>query len=262
MFGRITPVVKYLLVINLAIFGIGFLIPFNFSYFFGLHYIFAESFQPWQLLTYMFLHGGLMHIFSNMFGLFIFGPLLEQVLGSKRFLMFYLICGVGAGVLNFGITYWELNNQEKALNTYVAEPTPDGFVYYMSKYEPQVYRRINMDFLDAYEENPTDKRYQKESIEAAQTTFEQRINIPTVGASGAIFGLLVAFALIFPNLEMMMLFFPVPIKAKYLVSLYVLYELYASFGYAGASNIAHFAHVSGAIVGFLLIRYWRIPRRY
>lgn len=262
MLGQLTPVVKYLLIITLAIFGIEMLLNTSFSNWLGLHFVLSELFQPWQLITYMFLHGGLGHIFSNMFGLFMFGPLLEQVLGSKRFLIFYLICGVGAGALNFGITYWELNNQEKALNTYVSAPTPDGFVYYMSNYEPQIYTRLNMDFLDAYEENPTDKQYQKESVEVAQTTFENRINIPTVGASGAIFGLLVAFALIFPNLEMMLLFLPVPIKAKYFVSLYLLYELYASFGYVGASNIAHFAHVSGAIVGFLLIRYWRIPRRY
>lgn len=215
MLDRLTPVVKNLLIANIAVFLLTqvakqFMYS-NFSFFNpilpGAEELFNPNFKPWQIISYMFMHGGIGHIFSNMFGLFIFGAALESYMGSKRFLYYYLITGIGAAILN------------SMLNTYE-----------MSQLIPMSQPYIEM------------------------------ARIPMVGASGAIFGILVAFGVLFPNVELMLLFFPVPIKAKYFVVLYGLYELYA--GATGMqSGIAHFAHIGGLITGFVLLKFFRFDQR-
>jgi membrane associated rhomboid family serine protease len=165
------------------------------------------NFKPWQVLTYMFMHGGVGHLFSNMFGLFIFGSTLESFMGSKKFLMYYIITGIGAAVLN------------SMLNTYEMS----------------------------------------QLLSDSQPYWRQAMT-PMVGASGAIFGILVAFGVLFPNVELMLLFFPVPIKAKYFVILYGLYELYA--GTAGIQQgVAHFAHIGGLITGLVLLKFFGFDER-
>lgn len=215
MFERLTPIVKKLLIANIAIFFLTTLLG---NYMYGTFSFFNPilpnsedlwnpNFKPWQIISYMFLHGGFGHLFSNMFGLFIFGAALESYMGSKKFMWYYLITGIGAAVLN------------SALN-----------VYEMSQLVPM---------SEPY-------------IDLART--------PMVGASGAIFGILVAFGVLFPNVELMLLFFPVPIKAKYFVLLYGLYELYA--GTSGMqSNIAHFAHIGGLVTGFILLKFFGFQQR-
>lgn len=211
MFERITPIVKNLLIINIAIYFLSTLL--SQSYVLG-NYAFFNPFLPgsesllnpnfkiWQIVTYMFLHGGLNHLFSNMFGLFIFGSSLEHYMGSKKFLTYYLLTGIGAALINSGINYYEMSNL----------------------------------MVDS-----------EQYIDMART--------PMVGASGAIFGILVAYGFLFPNVEMMLLFFPFPIKAKYFVTLYGLYELFQ--GASGMqSGIAHFAHVGGLITGFILLNFF------
>ncbi len=215
MFDRITPIVKQLLIINIAVFIIStfsrqFFIG-NFAFFNpllpGSDQLLNPNFKPWQVITYMFLHGGLGHLFSNMFGLFIFGSALETYMGSKKFLIYYLITGVGAALLNSALNSYEMSQL-------------------MVDSEP----------------------YWRQAV------------TPMVGASGAIFGILVAFGVLFPNVELMLLFFPVPIKAKYFVILYGLYELYA--GTAGIqSGIAHFAHIGGLVTGFILLKFFGFDRR-
>lgn len=256
MGNRLTPVVKILLIINLVVFALDQITAESLNTYFGLRHILSDYFAPWQFVTYMFLHGGVMHIFSNMLGLFLFGPWLEQVIGPKKFLIFYMVAGIGAGLLNSGVTYFEVAQQKAAIEEYAQNPSENAFVRYVNTYEPS----WNMDKVNDYiEKNGTTG-----TVEFIKERLNEKINYSgvTVGASGAIFGILIAFAMLFPNVEMMLLFFPVPIKAKYFALLYVLYELYAGVNYSQVSNIAHFAHLGGALIGFLLIKYWKIPRQF
>lgn len=216
MFDRITPMVKNLLIINVAvhffasIYSVDFIHQ-HFAFFNPLlpnsPDLFNPLFKPWQFVSYMFLHGGIGHLFSNMFGLFIFGSALENYMGSKKFLIYYLVCGIGAAILNSGLDFYQMS-------------------------------QISIDSVE----------------------YLRQARIPMVGASGAIFGILMAFAFLFPNVEMMLLFFPFPIKAKYFVTMYGIYELIQ--GSAGLqSGIAHFAHIGGLITGFILLKFFGFSKR-
>ena len=184
---------------------------------FSLFYPASPYFKPMQLVTHMFMHGNLGHIFSNMFALFMFGTVLEQVWGPKRFLSFYFITGLGAMVLHTAVQAWIIHN-------------------YTGSFAPSI-QMLN-EFPDAASMYVT----------------------PTVGASGAIFGILIAFGMLFPNTELYLMFIPVPVKAKYFVSLYVVYELYRGISMSQGDNVAHFAHLGGALFGFLLVKYWNRNR--
>lgn len=228
-FANLTPVVKNLLIINLICF-----LPFLLfdhgdqggpvTNFFGEFYFNSPNFRPWQLITYMFMHGGWPHILFNMFALFSFGPTLEYTMGPKKFLNFYFICGIGAGVLQMLVQAIEVHN---LIGTFTI-PAPN----------------LEVSYIQAAGDNAL-KLY---SI----------YHSSLVGASGAIFGLLVAFAMLFPNLELMMLFIPIPIKAKYFVGFYVLLEIYNGFAQAQGDPVAHFAHIGGALFGFILVKAWRL----
>ena len=198
---NLTDVVKNLLIINIIVFLVGTYVlpPEVANHWLAVHYPTSPYFQPVQLITYMFMHGGFQHLLFNMFGLYMFGPPLEYNWGPKRFLFYYLVTGFGALVLHFGVEYYQMN--------FMGYPSELG-------------------------------------------------DIPMVGASGAIFGLLAGYGLLYPENELRLLFFPVPIKAKYFVLLYAGFELYT--GISGRQpGIAHFAHLGGALFGFLLIIYWR-----
>lgn len=218
MFSNLTPMVQRLLILNVGIHLLANFLPGNdirqmFSVYEpvlpGTAEIWNPNFKPWQLITYMFLHSKdtFMHLFSNMFALLIFGPAIEAYMGSKKFLYYYLICGVGAALINMGIDYIQ---------------------WFQGGYGEM--------YLDSFS---------KKSM---------------LGASGAIFGILVAFAMLFPNIEMMLLFFPVPIKAKYFVALYALFEIVQAFGRT-SSGIAHWAHIGGLITGIILLQFFGFKKR-
>lgn len=231
-FGGLPPVVKNLLVLNIICF-IGTMIFENANRMFGVYYIDSPFFQYWQIITYMFMHGNLTHIFFNMFALFMFGPVLEQILGTNRFIKFYLITGLGALALQFLV---------QGLEVYSITGT----------FWAQDWLRFEMLQDRVYQNNPN------LSIEG----FHKLVSIyntPMVGASGAIFGLLIAFGVLFPNTPLYLMFIPVPVKAKYFIGAYVVIELYMGLSRSG-SSIAHFAHLGGALFGFILIKMWRIKR--
>jgi membrane associated rhomboid family serine protease len=214
--------------------------------------------MPHQFVTYMFLHGGWGHLFGNMFGLFIFGPLLEQFWGPKRFLIFYFFTGIGAGLLHSGVSYYETAQLRTATETYLQSPTPTKFVSYLSKHASQFYN-ANYEFINTFEENPNEPDLIQKTKDFVIEQYERQSNIPTVGASGAIFGILMAFGLLFPNTEIF-LYFLFPIKAKYFVALYGIFELYAGFQRAPGDSVAHFAHIGGMFFAYILIRYWGSQR--
>ena len=223
-FANLTPVVKNLLIINLICF-----IPFvvlsenNYDLLvvknFGVFYFNSPNFRPWQIITYMFLHGGWQHILFNMFALFSFGPILEYAIGPKRFLNLYFICGIGAIAFQMIVQAIEVRS---IIGSFTAP-------YHFSLNDPAIPDKIKAIYYG-----------------------------PVVGASGAIFGVLVAFGMLYPNLELMLLFIPIPIKAKYIIPLYILFEIYSGFGQVAGDNVAHFAHLGGALLGFILIKHWRL----
>jgi membrane associated rhomboid family serine protease len=241
---NITPVVKQLLIIN-VIFFIGSQIGTNNPAYDYLSLYFFENpkFEFWQPITHMFMHApmpNLMHIVFNMFALYSFGSALEQFWGGKKFLFFYISCGLGAAALHTGVNYYFF---QEGLNTLIQSGIP----------KEQVMELLNKGMF-----NP------QWVSTMGQSSFDKFIGAfsgTAVGASGAIYGLLVAFAFMFPKAELMMIFLPIPIKAKYFVPAIIALDLFLGvtgrsiFGSGG--NVAHFAHIGGAIIGFIMMWYWK-----
>ncbi|WP_338769816.1 rhomboid family intramembrane serine protease [Bernardetia sp. ABR2-2B] len=262
---RLTPVVKVLLILNIAIFALQYFVfggnnPNQIdvlTQLFGLRYFGAESFAPYQLITHMFLHGGLWHILGNMYALFIFGPPLETYFDSKRFLALYMIAGLGAAVLHVGASAWEVQNREILIVEFEAHPEPALFSAFIDKEGYLNYNPATVDnFIGEFRQNPKNQSYVIEAKRVMNEMAQTKRNIPTVGASGAIFGILAAFGIVFANVKLVLLFPPIPIKAKYLVFGYALYEIYAIYQANPTDNVAHFAHIGGFIFGIILVKLW------
>lgn len=254
-----TPVVRMLLIMNVGVFlleatGV------NLIDRFGLRSVLSPAFAPYQFVTHMFLHAGFMHLFSNMLGLFVFGPMLERVWGSNRFLFFYFFTGIGAGLLFSGINYYETSELRDSVMVFNAGPSPEALQNFLYRNSPSLLAEFD-NFLNAFEDNPGDSAYIRGSIKIVNSYYAQQVNIPMVGASGAIFGILMAFGLLFPNTELFLLFPPIPIKAKYLVAFYGAYELYSGVYRTQSDNVAHFAHIGGMLFAFILVRYWNTQRK-
>ncbi|MFT3703255.1 MAG: rhomboid family intramembrane serine protease [Agriterribacter sp.] len=221
---QILPViVKNLLIVN----GLIFLAQevfknsggFSIDNYFALHDVRSYYFRPHQIVSYMFLHGSWPHVLSNMFVLWMFGSQLENYWGPKRFLIFYLVCGIGAGLLHLGVLYLE--------NTHIVE----------------IFKTLPFDKQQEFLYSP-----------------DFKLNTATVGASGSVFGCLAAFGYLFPN-SLIFLYFLFPIKAKWFVLAYAAFELYAGVQNSAGDNIAHWAHLGGALVGLIFVFYWNKTNR-
>ena len=253
----LTPVVRAILILNVLVFFIT-----NESVIerFGLHSFLSDQFNPIQLLTHMFIHAGLGHIFSNMIGLLVFGPMLERVWGPQRFTFFYFFCGLGAALLFSGINYYEMQDITTAVSTYRADPSPDGFLAFVTQHAGSYYDQMEA-FIDKYQHNPGNQSLIDGSLQIVNRIYGRQVNEPMVGASGAIFGVIMGFGLLFPNTQLFLLFPPIPVKAKYLVIFYGAYELYSGIQRSQSDNVAHFAHIGGMLFAFILIKYWEIQRK-
>lgn len=260
MFRALTPIVKNLLLITVGMHVIAsFFIP-QLKNLFALYYVESRFFMPFQFVTYMFMHADFWHLLGNMFGLFIFGPLLEQFLGPKKILILWMVCGIGSGVLYSGYNAYKMGNLNDRIEAFTNDPDPETFNRFVSDnrhmFNPAIY-----DFIDKYSRNPEST----EMISAAKRTMldirDRQVNIPMVGASGALFGILIAFGMLFPNTQLFLLFPPMPVKAKYLVLFYGLYTVYNIFVSNPMDNVAHFAHLSGLVIGAVLVTYWKKDRR-
>ncbi|GAA4463089.1 rhomboid family intramembrane serine protease [Nemorincola caseinilytica] len=225
---------------------------------FALHYWHSPLFRWWQLFTHMFMHGSELHIFSNMFALFMFGRVLEQSLGPRRFLMFYLICGLGAAFCHLSVLSLQFGSFHDAFVHYQQHPTLQEYAQMLQK--GKVTHPVFGTILSHWSDNPTCPDCAQVSIMKLNEYFTGLINEPTVGASGAVFGLLFAFGYMYPNVELMLLFPPIPIKAKWFVAGYAVFELFAGVKNSVGDNIAHFAHLGGMLFAFILIRVWHIRR--
>ncbi|MEB2774761.1 rhomboid family intramembrane serine protease [Algoriphagus sp. D3-2-R+10] len=259
MFRNITPVVQNLLIINIGLLIVSqFIFP-QLNQWFALYYIHSPYFKPFQFLTYMFMHADFWHLFGNMFGLLIFGPLLEQFLGPKKLLILWMVCGIGSGVLYSGYSAYRMNNLEEKVAMFQNNPDPDSFNKLVLE-NRGFFKRTVFDFVDDYSRNPDDPNKISQASQTLNAILEAQANIPMVGASGALFGVLIAFAMLFPNTQLFLLFPPMPIKAKYMVLFYSLYTIYNVFVNNPLDNVAHFAHLSGLVIGGVLVYFWKKDR--
>jgi membrane associated rhomboid family serine protease len=229
-FFGLPPVVKNLIILNvvmlLAYYGAQALFNIDLLRILGLYFPKSELFKPFQIVTHMFMHGGFWHLFFNMFALYMFGQVLESVWGPKRFLIYYFVCGLGAAFVHETVIFIQYHKLISILSPeQLSEVLDKGYKYVL-------------------EGSP------------AMSSLQEILLTPTVGASGAVFGVLLAFGVLFPNTQLMLLFPPIPLKAKYAVLIFGGIELYLAFKQPG-SNIAHAAHLGGMLFGYILIRYWR-----
>ncbi len=210
-----------------------FLPQWNLIHTLGLHPFESPLFKPYQLVTHFFMHGGLLHIALNMFVLWMFGAGMENFWGPKKFLFYYIFTALGAATLHLGVLEWELHSAMSSLSEdqigLVMREGANAMLTNQNFIDPQL---ANLNYL---------------------------LNAPTVGASGAVFGILLAFGMTFPN-TMLLLFFVFPIKAKYAVVGIIIYELVRGIQNAPGDNVAHFAHLGGALFGYFLVRYWNNNR--
>jgi membrane associated rhomboid family serine protease len=271
-FNFLPTVVKNLLIINglffLATYVFGIQFGTDLNSILGMHYPGSDDFRIYQLISYMFMHGNLSHIFFNMFAVWMFGSVLENFWGPKRFLIFYLLTGIGAAITHYTVLYFtDLKPVTDLIEAYIANPDID---YYMTLIQSEEFKgliasphqEIRNSYLDYNQQiyNLIQENNTKEAITLSTeylTIFKaQFLNLPVVvGASGSLYGLLLAYGVLFPN-AIIYLYFALPIKAKYFVILYGLLELYSGFS-GSSSNIAHFAHLGGMVFGFILIKLWR-----
>lgn len=233
---QISETVKHLLIINalffLATLSLG---PIVYDWF-SLHYFKSPKFQLWQPLTHMFMHGDFSHIFFNMFGLYMFGTPLEQMWGRNKFIFFYLSTGFGAALLQMCLYHYQVQEGIQVLQTLGLGSTEIKQFLESSALAPGVIEQADIGIL--------------------QSAY-QAFSAVLVGASGALYGVLVGFAMLFPNAQLMLLFPPIPIKAKYLVPILILVDLFFGFSSYSMGPIAHFAHVGGAITGLVMMWYWK-----
>ena len=250
--------VKNLLIINIGIALFQYFAGISLDNLFALRVVFSDYFQPYQIFSYMWLHGGFEHIFGNMLILFFAGPMLEQVWGSKKFLTFYLFCGIGGGLL-FGIADFfekgQIVNQQEA---FYANPDPEKFRIFVTKHGKNA-RVFDVGSLNDvsrdYYEAPDDPYYLNAAKSAVNQISSFYIDGTMVGASGAIYGILMALFLLFPN-NLIYIYFLFPVKIKYVVSALIIYEVWAELNRSPGDTVAHLAHLGGAAIAYFLVRYW------
>ena len=227
------PVVKNLIFINVIMLVADFVVRsvygIELSSYLGLYFPKSNMFEPFQLVTHLFMHGGFWHLFFNMFALYMFGGILESVWGPKRFFIYYMVCGLGAAFIHESVIAFQYSRL-------ISTISPDQL---------QLIMNGGSDLFNS------GAGFSNNALQLISI-----LNTPTVGASGAIFGVLLAFGVLFPNTQLMLLFPPIPIKAKYFVIGYGAIELYLAITQPG-SNIAHAAHLGGMLFGYILIRIWR-----
>ncbi len=207
---------------------------------FALHSIQSSLFKPWQFITHLFLHGDFSHILSNMLALWMFGSMLENVWGPKRFLIFYFACGLGAAFFHMVVLYFENESMIRDFNVFAV--TPSGIEGFIAKHGSRIVGEI------------------PNNIYGANAVLQLNLNEATLGASGAVFGCLAAFGYLFPN-TYIYVYFLLPIKAKWFVLLYAGFEFFSAIKNSAGDNVAHIAHLGGALVGIILVYFWNKTNR-
>ncbi len=260
----IPPVVKNLLIINGLCFLANVILETRYNYSLnqtlGLYYPESSFFKPIQFLSHVFMHGSFMHLIFNMFSLWMFGAVLENYWGPKKFFIYYFVTAFGAALLHLGVNALEIHQIRSAISVYAANPNVNDFVLFIQDHKgsvnPEFYSRLTA-FYNEWALQPENTEAIAQSSEILNSFAYAKMNVPVVGASGAVFGLLLAFGMLFPNAQLMMIFLPIPIKAKYFVMIYGGLELFQGISNNPSDNVAHFAHLGGMLFGFILIKIWQ-----
>ncbi len=268
------PVTKRLLIANVALYLLTVLLSQNgidLVEILGLHYPGSPKFKPWQLVTHIFMHGSEMHLFSNMLALWMFGAALENNLwGGKRFFTYFLVTGLGAAGLHLAVSGYNIGKTGQSVESFEAQPNYENFQRFLHEVPmaaelrfttgsgETVTTRMLMEAWGNDKENPFLK---EQATQIATEIYTERRDEATVGASGAVFGILLAFGMFFPE-SIILIGFLLPLKAKYFVALYGFWELYRGVQNSPFDNVAHFAHLGGMLFGFLLIKYWQSNRKH
>lgn len=245
MFNYIPTGTKNIILINIVLYLLTQLFEVSnirLTYLLGIFYPQSPNFQLYQILTHMFMHGNLTHLILNMYGVLLFGSILERSMGRDNYIVLYLFSGLGAFFIFNLVNYFAIQNLIYSLDNSIISLDKIG--------ELSLYTN----FISQYELMQINDR----SI----ISLIQYLRTPMIGASGCIFGLLSSFAVLYPNQRLIFVFFPLPMKAKYVVLIYFLIELYLGFYHSNETNIAHFAHVGGAIFGFFYTKYWKKNNYY
>ncbi|MDG2500502.1 MAG: rhomboid family intramembrane serine protease [Flavobacteriaceae bacterium] len=234
--GRVSEIVKHLIIINVIFFIASNVFGELMYDLFAMHYPNNPDFILWQPISHMFMHGDITHILFNMFGLWMFGTPLEQMWGKQKFIFFYLSAGLGAALIQTFVYHYDVMSVTQIL-------IDNGLT--------------NSDVNDFYKSGRLNTSIIQSVGEDRLYSGIQSFKAVMVGASGALYGILVAFAMLFPNVQLMLLFPPIPIKAKFFVPLLILFDLFFGFTSYSVGPIAHFAHIGGAVTGFLMMWYWK-----
>ena len=232
---KLTDAIKHLIILNVIMYFAPQFLNLDLTNIFALHYPKNEHFGFWQYVTHIFMHGGSMHLIFNMYALWAFGTPLEQMWGKSKFLFFYFSAGIGAGIIYTLVNYYQFNGIYEQL--------------------------INMGISSSEIQNVlTTGQYDDSIISLSNKTMSEFYSLyhtPAVGASGAVYGILVAFGLAFPNAKLALIFFPIPVAAKYFIPIMIFGDLFFGVTKYSIGNIAHFAHIGGAVIGFIIAWYWK-----
>ncbi|MBG8552268.1 rhomboid family intramembrane serine protease [Hymenobacter guriensis] len=254
---RLTPAVRNLILVNVALFFLQGMFPLLTVYG-SLHPIGSALLYPWQFVTYMFLHDGLGHLFSNMITLLFFGASLEDEWGGKKFITFWLICGLGAGFIYEGVRYYELREMNESRLAFHEQPSGVGFADFFREHLPQAgdsYAPVARQM----QKTPDDQRLIDSATQTIDSIYMEVMDSPNsgmLGASGAVFGILFALAYLFPNQKMFIFPIPVPISIWLYVFLFSAYSLWKGVHPTPGDNVAHFAHLGGMLIGFIVLKVW------
>ena len=235
MNNKLTDAIKHLIIINVILFVAPQLLELDFTNILALHYPKNDHFGIWQYATHMFMHGSFSHILFNMYGLWAFGTPLEQMWGKNKFIFFYFSAGIGAGLIYTLANYYQFNGIYEQLINFGLSANDIQDILNIGSYNDSRILLSNEEMIKFY----------------------SLYHTPAVGASGAVYGVLVAFGLYFKDAKLALLFFPVPIAAKYFIPFIILGDLFFGMTKYSIGNIAHFAHVGGALIGFLIAWYWK-----
>ena len=233
--GRLTEAIKHLIIINVILFVVPQMLNLDLAQIFALYFPQNENFGFWQYVTHMFMHGGFSHILFNMYALWAFGTPLEQMWGKKKFLFFYFSAGLGAGAIYTLVNYYQFNGVYEQLIGFGLSATDIQTILETGSY--------NTALVDL--------------TTREMTEFYNLYHTPAVGASGAVYGILVAFGMMYPNAKLALIFLPIPIAAKYFIPVMIFGDLFFGVTKYSIGNIAHFAHIGGALIGFIIAWYWK-----
>ena len=262
-FEILPPVIKNLIIINVLVFIAQSTLGANSSFIedtFALHTWQSPLFKPWQFVTHLFMHGGFSHIFFNMFALWTFGSVLENLWGPKRFLTFYIICGLGAALCHMIVLYFETNSLLSNYADLSSNFNYETFYNFFIKENIDAYRPGSEKVISLWQENKNNPEIANQVLGFTKNFVQSRVNEPTIGASGAVFGCLAAFGYLFPNTYLYIYFF-FPLKAKWFVIIYAGIELFSTLQNSAGDSVAHVAHLGGALFGLALVYFWNKSNR-